>query len=187
MPENPEITQMLRRWRDGDNDAYARLLETLYDDVRIIAGRAFAREGAGHTLQATAVANEALLRIGDADITWQDRSHFLAVVATATRRILVDHARARAREKRGGEALQVTFATEHSGTEATTTGVIELHEALEALGEQDARKARILELHYFSGLTYAEISEVVGISEATVHREIRFSKAWLKTHLQQES
>lgn len=182
MDEPAEITHLLARWRAGDANAYDVLVHALYDEIRLIAHRAFASEPAGHLLQATALANEALLRVGNADITWQDRSHFLAVVATVMRRFLIDHARNNAREKRGGGAHQITLVTDFADP-ATSTGVLELHEALAMLAQQDARKAHIMELHYFAGLTYAEIGEVVAISPATVDREIRFSKAWLKSHL----
>ncbi|MEM7078975.1 MAG: ECF-type sigma factor [Pseudomonadota bacterium] len=183
MSENPAVTDLLRRWRSGDDTAYTALIEAVYEDVRGIAMRAFVREQPGHTLQATAVANEALLRLHDADVSWEDRNHFLAIIAATTRRILVDHARSRGREKRGGDALHVTLATDHAGA-AHPTNVLELHEALETLSRQDARKSKILELHYFAGLTYAEIANLVGVSEATVERDMRFSKAWLRTHLQ---
>ncbi|MFK7913131.1 MAG: ECF-type sigma factor [Pseudomonadales bacterium] len=182
MQDNDHITGLLHAWRGGDNNAFNDLAEAVYDDVVRIARRLFARESEGHTLEATAVANEALLRVAAADITWQDRTHFLAVVASTVRRVLVDHARQRQRDKRGGAAVAVTFATEH-GAESDNADLIDLHEGLLNLAKIEARKARILELHYFGGLNYAEIAEVESLSEATVHRELRFSRAWLKSHL----
>ena len=178
------VTSLLRRWRGGDQSALDELLPQVYGELRRLAGREFARESAGHTLQPTALINEALLRLVNADVSWQDRCHFQAMMTTTMRRVLVDHARARQREKRGGDQQFVTLVTQAAVAPDQAIDVLVLHEALESLAEQDARKAQLLELYYFGGLSYAELAESLAISEATVHRELRFSRAWLRNHLE---
>ncbi len=139
------------------------------------------RERPGHTLQATAVVHEAFVKLVDMDIPWQDRAHFFAVAARQMRRILVDHAKMRFRDKRGGSA---TSSLDELGLDfgPSTTGdidVLEIDEALLRLADKDSRLAQMVELHYFGGLTYQELSETFKVSEATVDREIRLAKAWM--------
>jgi len=188
MSPSPGITQLLSRWQGGDADALNELLPLVYDELARIARREFHGQPPGHTLQPTALINEALLRLVDNQISWQDRAHFLAVMTTTIRWVLVDHARSRRRDKRGGDVVRVTLSDEAPGAGQTpgaepTVDLLDLDDAMTALKAHDDRKARIVELHYFGGLKYDEMAAVLGLSEATVHRELRFSRAWLKDRL----
>lgn len=186
MSRSPEITQMLSRWQGGEAEALNELLPLVYDELSRIARREFHGQPPGHTLQPTALINEALLRLVDSEISWRDRCHFLAVMTTTIRWVLVDHARARQRDKRGGEAVRVTLSEDIAGAEPAVD-LLDLDEAMTALKAHDDRKARIVELHYFGGLKYDEMAVALDLSEATVHRELRFSRAWLKDRLAGES
>lgn len=141
------------------------------------------RENAGHTLQPTAVINEAYIRLVDAKVDWKDRAHFKAVAAQTMRRVLVDHARAKHREKRGGVVTMVTLNEEIDSAAGSVVDVAELDLALRKLLEIDERKSRIIELHYFGGLTYDELAEALDVSAATVDRDLRLAKAWLHREL----
>jgi RNA polymerase sigma factor (TIGR02999 family) len=181
------VTRLLTKWRSGDADALQRLTPLVYEELRNLARRYMRRERAGHTLQATAVVNEAFVRLIGMDVPWHDRVHFFAVAARLMRRILVDHAKARSRAKRGGP---ITFAsldgTETDSNAPSTAGqidVIEIDHALEQLAMHDARLAQIVELHYFGGLTYQETALALNISEATVHRDMRLAKAWILSQI----
>lgn len=182
MPDG-NITQLLRDWVDGDQRSLEALTPLVYEQLRRIAARAFAGERAGHTLQATALVHEAYARLVDADVDWQGRSHFFALAARTMRRILVDHASARAAAKRGGGRISVTLHDGMVVAAGADDDMLALHEALGALAELDARKAGILELHYFGGLTYEEMGSVLGLSTSTLDREMRFAKAWLRSRL----
>lgn len=186
MSRSPEITQLLSRWQGGEAEALNELLPLVYDELSRIARREFHGQPPGHTLQPTALINEALLRLVDSEISWRDRCHFLAVMTTTIRWVLVDHARARQRDKRGGEAVRVTLSENIAGADPAVD-LLDLDEAMTALKAHDDRKARIVELHYFGGLKYDEMAVALGLSEATVHRELRFSRAWLKDRLAGES
>lgn len=177
------ITQLLARWQGGEEAALNELLPLVYDELAKIARREFRAQAPGHTLQPTALINEAVLRLVDSDISWRDRCHFLAVMTTTIRWVLVDHARARQREKRGGEAVRVTLSGDIPGEEPAVD-LLDLDAAMTALKAHDERKARIVELHYFGGLKYDEMATALGLSEATVHRELRFSRAWLRDRLE---
>ena len=139
------------------------------------------RERPGHTLQATAVVHEAFVKLVEMDVPWQDRAHFFAVAARQMRRILVDHAKMRFRDKRGGATTDSLDEFEFDVAPATAgdIDVLEIDEALIRLSERNARLAKMMELHYFGGLTYQELSETLKVSEATVDREIRLAKAWM--------
>lgn len=183
---NPDIgvTRLLSAWRSGDARALDRLTPLVYDELRELAHRYMRRERPGHTLQATAVVHEAFVRLVGVDIPWQDRGHFYAVAARLMRRILVDHAKARHRVKRGGPVTLVSVDVYEADADypIATQGeidVLEIDEALERLAEQDPRLANAVELHYFGGLTYQETAKTLGISEATVHRDLRLAKAWI--------
>ena len=180
-PPTP-ITALLKEWRAGDRAALDRLTPVVYDELRRLARRSMAGENKGHTLQPTAVVNEAYLRLVGADVTWRDRVHFFAVAARLLRRILVDHARARSRVKRSGGA-RVPLDESSLFTPAPGREMVALDEALNELATHDARKAQVVELHFFGGLTYDEIAEAVGISAATVDRDLRLAKAWLQRHM----
>jgi len=141
-------------------------------------------ENAGHTLQATALVNEAFIKLVDADIDWQNRAHFMALSARAMRQILVDHARANRSDKRGGSAIAVTLHETRLGDQGQTDpDILALEDALEQLVQIDSRKAQAIELSFYGGLTYNEIAEALAISPATVDRELRFAKAWLYSQL----
>jgi RNA polymerase sigma factor (TIGR02999 family) len=162
-----------------------QLTPLVYDELRELAHRYMRRERHNHTLQATAVVHEAYVRLVGMEVPWQNRTHFYAVAARLMRRILVDHAKARHREKRGGPVTMVSVDVYQEDTDhaiASTAGqidVLEVDEALEKLAEQDERLAHAVELHYFGGLTYQETAEALQISEATVHRDLRLAKAWI--------
>jgi RNA polymerase sigma factor (TIGR02999 family) len=181
--ESEAIVQLLQAWRGGDEGAYARLIPVVYDELRRLARGQLRREQAGHSLQPTALVHEAYLRLVKADIDWRNRTHFLSVAARVMRRILVEHARARRADKRGGDALHVTLTGPIPAPDAKPVDVLALDEAMERLRELDERQAQIVELSYFGGLTYPEIGELVGISEASVDRDLRHARAWLRREL----
>lgn len=181
-----DITRLLGAWKAGDPDALAEITPHLYDELRRIAGRYMRRESAGHTLQPTALVHEAYARVVDVDLSWQSRAQFLGFMAHVMRQVLVDHARARQSEKRGGDAERVTLDTAAfegivpaSATDADDT-IVALHEALEQLKQFDELKSRIVELRYFGGLTNDEAAAVLGLSLTTYERELRLAKAWLR-------
>ncbi len=182
----PDVTLLLRRWSDGDEGALDQLLPMVYDQLRGVAHRRLEGERTGHTLQTTALVHEAYARMAGSDLRWQDRAHFFALAARTMRRILVDYARARMAEKRGGAAVPVSLdalTVEIAGEGGMDADVLALHEALERLEAQDPRKAQVVEAHVFGGLTYAETAEALGISAATVDRDLRLAKAWLAREL----
>lgn len=176
------VTRLLSAWRSGDVHALERLTPLVYEELRIRARRYMQRERPGHTLQATAVVHEAFVKLVEMNISWQDRAHFFAVAARQMRRILVDHAKTRFREKRGGattDSLQEMDGQELGPASAGEIDVLEIDEALERLAVSNPRLAELVELHYFGGLTYQELSETLKVSEATVDRDIRLAKAWI--------
>ena len=177
------ITQLLRRWVDGDDASLDELTPLVYDQLHAIAARIFRGERPDHTLQTTALVHEAYARLVDVDVDWKDRSHFFALAARMMRRILVDHANARAAAKRGGAARALPLDDVIVVSPELGEDVLNLHEALNQLAENDRDKADILELHYFGGLTYEEMGEVLGLSSSTLDRHIRFAKAWLRARL----
>lgn len=177
------VTRLLGAWRDGDASALQDLTPLVYEELKTLARRYMKRERAGHTLQATAVVHEAFVRLVGMDVPWQDRVHFFAVAARLMRRILVDHAKGRQRTKRGGELSIVSLAPGNEGSQGAASAgeidVLEIDDALGRLSERDPRLAQIVELHYFAGMTYQETALALGISEATVHRDLRMAKAWI--------
>jgi len=177
-PSSSSITALLREWRAGHEPALEALTPLVYDELHRIAGRVARGERSGHTLQPTALVHEAYLRLAGADVEWQDRAHFFAVAARMMRRVLVDHARLGRRAKRYG-GVRVTLVESAAVGGVGDPDIESLDRALDDLKAQDARKADLVELHYFGGLTYAELAEVSHLSEATVHRELRLAKAWL--------
>jgi len=173
------VTQLLRDWREGDGEALNRLTPMVYDKLRQLAGSYMRAERPDHTLQATAVVHEAYQQLIDMEIAWQDRAHFFAMAARMMRRILVDHARSRNRAKRGGDLVKVSLDEAMIVASAPNPDLLALDESLQRFAKQDSRKAQVVELHFFGGLTYDEIAEVLKISAATVDRELRLAKAWL--------
>ena len=179
-----EVTELLRGWRAGEAQRSERLLGLLYAELKGVARRQLARERRGHTLQTTALVHEAYLKLaGHADPSYANRSHFLAVAAKAMRQILVDHAKATLRGKRGAGAKPVELDEAALLSPEPTREVVELDEALEKLAAMDERKARVVELTYFGGLTQEEIAEALDVSVVTVRRDWTFSRAWLYAEL----
>lgn len=179
-----QVSQFLADWRNGDQEALNQLIPLVYNELRRMARRYMRGEREDHTLQSSALVNEAYLRLADhQNIDWQDRVHFFAVAAVAMRRVLVDHARARNGLKRGGGALKVALddAVDVAGEQAAH--LIALDDALRALATFDERKARVVELRYFGGLTAEEAAEVLGVSLATVERDWSTARAWLLREL----
>lgn len=182
-----EVTKLLAEWSSGDATALDRLMPLVYEELRVRAARQLRSESEGHTLQATALVHEAFLRLVGADIPWRDRSQFFAVAARAMRRVLVDHGRSARRQKRGGAQMRVTLDPEHLVATTPHVDVVALDEALDRLAALDERKARVVELHYFGGLNYEETAAAAGISPATVDRDLRMAKAWLRCELERSS
>jgi len=182
-----DVTRLLHAWSGGDQNAAERLTELVYAQVRAIAGKHLRQFGGHLTLQPTELANELFLRLIGSSTDWQDRRHFYGVVSVAMRRILVDTARARGSERRGGGDLHVTLSAAENVPSAEAalndSDAFALDEALDALRELDARKCEIIELTYLLGLKREEIAGVVGVSVPTVDRELRFARAWLKQKL----
>ena len=184
-PDRQDVTRLLQQWKGGDHDALDQLMPIVYEELRRLSARCLQSERSGHTLRATALVHEAYLRLVDADIDWQDRAHFYAVAARVVRRILVEYARTRSREKRGGgEELLPLDEAVMVGPEASAT-VLELDEALQRLALLDQRKSDVLQMLFFGGLTYDETAAALDISPATVHRELKLAKAWLHRELAQ--
>lgn len=176
------VTQLLLEWRGGSQQALDALMPVVYDELRRLAQHYMRGERPEHTLQATALVNEAYLRLVDMKVSWQDRAHFFAVAARLMRRMLVDHARAQHRAKReGGPKVSLDDALEVSCKPASD--LLALDEALEQLATFDQRKSEIVELHFFGGLSNEEVAEALGVSRATVQRELRMAKAWLNHEL----
>lgn len=176
------VTTLLRDWRAGDAEALEELTPLVYDDLRRIAADRLRGERAGHTLQATALVNEAFLRLSEGQLAVSDRAHFFAIAARMIRRILTDYARARGSIKRGGNVSHLTLDEERVAS-AIDVDIVELDDALRRLADFDERKSDILELHYYGGMTYDEIATALGVSPATVDRDLRFAKAWLAHEL----
>ncbi len=182
MPEmsQQEVTQLLADWGKGDRTALDRLFPLVHKELRRIAQRQMNQERAGHTLQATALVNEAYLKlVGQQGFEWQNRAHFFAVCAQVMRHILIDHARAHARDKRGGGAIQVSLDNVAAIAEDQASYFLALDESLRILESLDAQKGKIVELRYFGGLSIEETAEVLNISPRTVRREWQRAKAWL--------
>jgi RNA polymerase sigma-70 factor, ECF subfamily len=184
-PDTARITELLLAVSDGGRDALDQLVPLVYNDLRRVAAVQLRREASGHSLQPTALVHEAYVRLVDQrHVKWRNRAHFFGVAASLMRRILIDHARARLADKRGGGLERVTLlGDEAAATSPRGIDVLALHESLERLAAFDPRKERIVELRYFGGLTIEETAEVVGISEATVIREWTFTLAWLRENL----
>ena len=174
------VTGLLLEWQQGDDRALEKLTPLVYDEIRRIAHRFMQRERDGHTLQTTALVNEAYIRLlGQQNVDWNSRSHFFAVAAQVMRHVLVDHARRRNYLKRGGEFQQVPIEDVVLMSDARASELIALDEALDQLAQIDHRKARVVALRYFGGLSLEETASVLDISVMTVRREWRAAKAWL--------
>lgn len=181
--EDQTITLLLREWCNGDEQATDRLVSLIYDELRRLARRELRRDRPGHTLQPTELVHEAYGRLVDLELSWQDRLHFYRMAARTMRRVLVDHARARRAEKRGGGVVMVTLDEIAGRADPQASDVLDLADALERLAKVDERLSRGVELFYFGGLTYDEIAQALGTSCATVDRDLRFARAWLRREL----
>jgi RNA polymerase sigma factor (TIGR02999 family) len=178
------VTELLTRWSQGDDAALAELTPLVYGELRRLAHRYMNAERTEHTLQTTALVNEAYLRLADqTNPRWQNRAHFFAVAARAMRQILVNYARSQRSQKRGGGAFKMELDEAALVSPEESKEIIYLHEALERLATLDSRKAQVVELKYFGGLTYNEIAEVLKISQVTVRRDWEFARLWLYTEL----
>ena len=184
VPSPKEITAILTRMKGGDRDAVNQLTPLLYSELHGLAERAMRGQSPGHTLQATAVVHEAYLKmLGQTHLGLENRAHFLAVAARAMRQILIDHARTRRRKKRGGDARRVVLDPVASPAGISTLDLLALDEALTDLCEHDERKARVVELAFFGGLTHEEVAEVLEITTRTVRRDWNYAQAWLRRRL----
>lgn len=180
----PDVTGLLLAWRGGEDAALARLIPVVQGELHRIAQRCMAGERVGHSLQATALVNEAYLRLIDVQhVDWQNRAHFLAMAARLMRRILVDAARTKGYQKRGGGAIRVTLEEDLLPTGDTSPDLLALDEALDALAEIDERRSRVIELRFFGGLTVEETADVLKVSVDTIMRDSRLAKAWLAREL----
>jgi RNA polymerase sigma-70 factor, ECF subfamily len=179
--QQPEITRWLHDWSSGKENALEELMPVVYAELHRQATNYLRRERVGHTLQATALINEAYLKLIDQrEVNWQNRAHFFGIAAQAMRRILVDHARSRHRDKRGGNSEDLPLeAAEFATWEEGKVDLIALDEALTRLARLDERQSRIVELRFFSGLSVEETAEALGFSKATIKNEWRSAKAWL--------
>lgn len=181
-----EITGLLLAWRNGNQRALDSLVPLIYAELHRLASRYMRQEAPGHTLNTTALVNEAYLRlVHQQDVDWQSRAHFFAVSAQSMRNILIDMARSRHRQRRGGDALHVSLDDGLVFSDDRSAELIALDDALTALAKLDERKSRIVELRYFGGLSVEETAEVLQVSVATVDREWRRARAWLYTELNQ--
>lgn len=180
-----EITQMLREWSGGRREAMDKLMPLVYTELHRQAARYLRRENKGHTLQTTALIHETYLKLIDQrDVEWQNRAHFFAIAAQAMRRIMVDYARTKRREKRGGGDEKLSLEAAMSvAVEESSVDLIALDEALTRLAEIDSEQARLVELRYFSGLSLEETAEALHISRATAAREWNVARAWLRREL----
>jgi len=179
----PAITALLGRWREGDPRAFDDLTPLVYDDLRRIPPPHLAGERADITLCATEVVHEAYQKLAVAGVSWKDRGHFYAIASRLMRQVLVDHARSRKRQKRGGAWQRVTLSGKDAATDESTADILTVHDALEKLASFDSRKAQIVDLMVFGGLTAGEVADALGVSEPTVFRDWRVARAWLQQAL----
>jgi RNA polymerase sigma factor (TIGR02999 family) len=178
------VTQLLAHWSHGDDAALGELTPLVYEELRRLAHHHMGGQRPDHTLQTTALVNEAYVRLADqTNPRWQDRAHFFAVAARAMRQILVNYAKSYRAQKRGGGALKIELDEAAIVSPEESKEIVDLHEALERLARLDPRKARVVELKYFGGLNHDEIAEVLKISTVTVRRDWVFAKAWLHNEL----
>ncbi len=175
-----DVTSLLHAWRGGDRGALEKLMPLVYDELHRLAHRYMLRERAGHTLQTTAVVNEAYLRLIDAQqVEWKDRAHFFAISANLMRRILVEFARSRGRHRRGGDVRKVELDEAMVISPQRRTDLVALDDALITLAAMDERKAKVIELRFFGGLSVEETAEVLNVSPDTIMRDWRLAKVWL--------
>jgi RNA polymerase sigma factor (TIGR02999 family) len=179
------VTTLLTNWRQGDQQAAEKVVTVVYDELRRLAARYMRAERPDHTLEATALVNEMYVKlVASEPVPWQNRAHFFAVAAQQLRRILVNHARDRQAEKRGGKRVKLSLSYVNGMAQPHEQDLLDLEQALERLEQLDPRAARVIELRFFAGLTEEESAEALGISVPTVKRDWAFGRAWLLRHLQ---
>jgi RNA polymerase sigma factor (TIGR02999 family) len=186
-PSSKDVSQLLVDLNRGDQDALAKLIPLVYDELRALADSYMRRERSSHTLQPTALVHEAFLRLVDEELHLENRAHFFGVAAQAMRQILVEHARARHALKRGGEAQKLSLDEAMDQPEERELDLMALDDALNDLAKFDPQQARIVELRYFAGLTIEETAQLLGISPATVKREWNLARAWLHREISQDA
>jgi RNA polymerase sigma factor (TIGR02999 family) len=184
--EDPRVTELLRAWRAGDGQAHERVIELTYRELHKLAARYMRGEQSDCTLRTTDLVHEAYLRMIGVQMDWEDRTHFLAMVARTMRRVLVDHARLSRRQKRGSGAIKVPIEEALEIAPSSNGNILALDQAIERLFLQDARKAELVELLFFGGLTQGEAASVLKVSEATVKRDLRLAKAWLHQEMKSQ-
>ncbi len=187
MGKSGEITELLQHRSRGEPSDADALSAMVYEELQRIARRIFRSERTSHTLQPTALVHEAYVRLVDVDVSWRDRAHFYALAARMMRRLLINHAEKRNAEKRGGHEVRITLDESATPANEPDIALLELNEALNQLSSFDPRKAELIELQYFGGLSTEEMAQTVGISTSSVGRDLRFARAWLRDHLQQSS
>jgi RNA polymerase sigma-70 factor, ECF subfamily len=184
MQARPNITEVLERWSNGEQSALDELVPLIYQELRRLAGNYIRRERHDHTLQPTALINEVFLRLIDQnDIRWQNRAHFFGIAAKLMRRILVDHARGHRAAKRGGAHYSLSLSSADRIAGQPSVDLLAVHLALQELEELDPQQSRIVELRFFGGLTIEETAEVIGVGHATVEREWKMARSWLRHEL----
>lgn len=182
-----EVTRILHDWSGGDPNAPERLMPYVYDELRRLARAFLSRERGGHTLQPTALVNEAYLRLVDQTrVNWQNRAHFYGIAASMMRRVLIDHARSHATEKRGGGAVRLSVDDVQLPLEQRADSLVALDEALERLNQIDERKCKVVEMRFFAGMSDEEMAEVLGVTTRTVLRDWKKARLWLYRELSQE-
>jgi len=180
-PTQDQVTQLLQRWSEGEEDARTKLMDVVYAELRDLARRYLRKERSGHTLETSALVHEAYVKLIDQNrVQWQSRSHFYAIAAQTMRRILVDHARSHTYQKRGGGARKVSIEDAlQIGDVDRAPDLVALDDALKRLAESDPDRAKLVELRFFGGLSHPEIAEVLGVSTSTIERQWRLARAWL--------
>lgn len=181
------VTKLLQAWSAGDESASQELFPIVYDQLRLLARRHISHERPGHTLSPTALVHEAFLNLVDLDISWHDRAHFFAIAATMMRRILVDHAKRRLRQKRGGGAVVLSVDDAVVVSAEPDPRILLVDDALKRLAQIDGRKAHVFELSFFGGLTLQEMTDAMGGSVSSLHRDLKFAKAWILHEIRTDS
>ncbi len=188
MSSTSEVTQLLLNWSDGDKQAVDKLMPLVYDELYRLATSYMRRESSEHTLQSTALVNEAYLKLVDQTrVNWQNRSHFFGIASQVMRRILVDYARRNLAEKRGGNAETISLDDAVIFKREKSSEIIALDEALKSLAKIDERRQKVVELRFFGGLTFEETAEVLDVSKNTVVRDWNFAKAWLYRQIKKDN
>ncbi|MEM7281301.1 MAG: ECF-type sigma factor [Pseudomonadota bacterium] len=183
MTDRHKLTGLIQDWQNGRASALDDLMPYVYQELKRLARGQMSRESQGHTLQATALVNEAFVKLAGVDINFEDSSHFYGMAATMMRRVLVDHARSKSRHKRGGKARDLTLDEQLVASKENLHAILELDDALSKLSEQDPKLTETIELVFFGGLTYDEAAAAMSISRTAFFNEFQFAKAWLKREL----